>query len=319
MKLFAAFLRLIRWQNLFFIALTQWLFYHFIVIGKYPPPPQAYFQNDTLFLFGLLIFSSVLIAAAGNIINDYFDMNIDAVNKPTKNLIDRIIKRRWAMVWHLLFSFVGILLSCYISYKTGKWVIAIANAFTVLLLWFYSTTFKKKLLAGNIIIAALTAWVIVVVYFFAGATILSYKGWDPQVYPFNIKRLFKLTIFYASFAFIVSLIREAVKDMEDMYGDAQFGCETMPIKWGIPATKVFVAVWMVVCIASLFIVQVYSWQSGGCEVALYSFVFVLIPIALVLKDLYKAKIVSDYARLSKKIKYIMLAGILSMVFFKFLS
>lgn len=317
MKLLVAFFRLIRWPNLLFIAITQWLFYFSVVeyvsLGKKVNSPDI---SSHHLLFYLLIVASVLIAAAGYVINDYFDRDIDAINKPGKVVVGRVLKRRWAIVWHLLFSFLGLLISMFISYKTGKWIIVLVNLACIFLLWFYSTTFKKKLLVGNIIIATLTAWVIVVVYFFAGAGILNYEGWESDIYSFDIKKLYKFTILYAGFAFIVSLIREVVKDMEDMYGDAKYNCKTMPLEWGVPASKVFVAVWIVVCIALLAIVQLYAWQSGWWGMAVYSIILIILPLGIILKDLYKATIPADYHRLSKLIKMVMLAGILSMFFFK---
>ena len=318
MTLLFAFLRLIRWPNLLFIAFTQSLFYFFVVIDRFPVSWAAYWSEEKSYLFAMLVMASVFIAAAGNIINDYFDMHIDAINKPDKNIVDRIIKRRWAMVWHLLLSFLGIVFSIYISWQTGQWTIAVANLLSVLLLWLYSTHFKRKLLSGNIIIAALSAWVVLVVYFFAGAHLFNFSGWHPDAYPFNIKRLFKITMFYAGFAFVVSLTREVVKDMEDMHGDAAFGCRTMPIVWGIPVSKMFVAVWMLVCMAGLMMVQLYAWQSGWWYVAVYSLLFMLLPLGRILQKLYRAQTVASYASLSRKIKVVMLLGILSMIFFKLL-
>ncbi len=312
MKLFTAFLRLIRLPNLIFIALTQGLFY-FSVFNSFLLKP-GYPHKD--FLFYLLVLASVVIAAAGYIINDYFDLQIDAINKPDKVVVDKLVKRRWAIVWHLLLSAIGILLSFYISYKIGKWIILLANIFCVILLWFYSTTFKKKLLSGNIIIAALTAWVIVVVYFFAGANI---SVWQPGEISFDVRKLFKFCILYSGFAFIVSLIREVVKDLEDMDGDAKYHCHTMPIVWGVPTTKVFTAVWLIVCIAALAIVQLYAWQSGWWTMAVYCISFIITPMAVILNKLYKAVTPADYHKLSNLIKYTMLAGILSMLFFTFLG
>ncbi|MEI2749950.1 MAG: geranylgeranylglycerol-phosphate geranylgeranyltransferase [Ferruginibacter sp.] len=320
MKLVSAFLQLIRWPNLFFIALTQWLFYYCVVYALYDHSViagQRFHHNITLFY--LLMAASILIAAGGYIINDYFDRQIDAVNKPTRIVVDRVVKRRWAIVWHLLLTTIGVLIGLYVSYKTGNWLIGSANIVCALLLWFYSTMFKKKLLIGNVIIAALTAWVIVVVYFFAGATLINYEGWQMHQYPFNVKQLYKFTILYAGFAFIVSLIREVVKDLEDMNGDAQYHCNTMPIAWGVPATKVFVAVWTVVCIAALLIVQVYAWQSGWAISAVYSIVLIVAPLVYILQKLYVARIATDYHRISTWIKLVMLAGILSMIFFKYFA
>lgn len=264
-------------------------------------------------LFYLLVAASVCIAGAGYIINDYFDLSIDAVNKPQKIVIDRVIKRRWAIVWHWILSGIGLLLSFYICYKIGSWIIGLANVLAVFLLWFYSTTFKRKLLSGNIIIAALTAWVIVVVYFFCGAHISIWRLETGS----TSARFFKFTVLYAGFAFIVSLIREVIKDIEDKEGDARYGCKTMPIVWGVPTSKVFTAVWLVVCIAALAIVQLYAWQLGWWIISVYSIVCVILPLLYILRNLYKAVTPADFHRLSSIVKLVMLAGILSMLFFIF--
>jgi 4-hydroxybenzoate polyprenyltransferase len=310
MKLIAAFFKLIRWPNLFFIALTQTLFYLCVFETMLVQPG---YDHQHL-LFYLLVTASVTIAAAGYIINDYFDLQIDVINKPEKVVVDKIVKRRWAIIWHWLLSGIGVLLSLYISYRIGNWLIAIANIICVLLLWFYSTTFKKKILSGNIIIAALTAWVIVVVYFFCGANIAV---WHRSGVPFDAPKFFKFMILYAGFAFIVSLIREVIKDLEDMEGDARYQCRTMPIVWGVPTSKVFTAVWLVVCIASLLIVQLYAWQLGWWLIALYTNVVVILPLILIFKKLYAATSPLQYHQLSTYIKLVMLAGILSMLFFIF--
>ncbi len=319
MKLIKAFFQLIRWPNLIFIGLTQWLFYFCIVHSVYEPNQSTILRvNQIDGLLYLLMLASIMIAAAGYIINDYFDLQIDSINKPQKLVIDKMLKRRWAIVWHLFLSLAGLIISIYISFETGKWIIAIANFLCILLLWIYSTTFKKKILTGNIIISALTAWVVLVVYFYEGANLLNYQGWKNANYPFDIRKLYQLTILYSGFAFIVSLIREVVKDMEDIDGDARFHCQTMPIKWGIPASKVFVAVWIIICASSLIIIQIYAWQIGWWISAVYNLVFVIGPLLIVLKKLYNAKISRDYHQISNYLKIVMLAGILSMLFFKFI-
>jgi len=107
LKLLLAFLRLIRWPNLLFIAITQVLFVYCIV---HPLFLRArVIPNLTVGYFLLLTASAMLIAAAGNIINDYFDLNIDQINKPDKLVVEKIISRRWVIVWHLLLSGIGVL------------------------------------------------------------------------------------------------------------------------------------------------------------------------------------------------------------------
>src|SRR5664279_769016 len=123
MKLISAFLRLIRWPNLVFIALTQLLFFYCVII---PTLPDSYYQRGnklTPLLFYLLVAASVLIAAAGYIINDYFDINIDQVNKPQKMVVQKIINRRWAIFLHLVITFTGLALSVYVSLKTSVVII----------------------------------------------------------------------------------------------------------------------------------------------------------------------------------------------------
>ena len=120
-----------------------------------------------------------------------------------------------------------------------------------------------------------------------------------------------------SFAFIISLIREVVKDMEDMYGDEKYGCKTMPIAWGIPATKVFAATWLVVLIAALLIIEVYVLQLHWWWFALYALVVIIAPLLYILRRLYFSNTKAHYHNLSTLIKMVMFTGIISMLLFKF--
>lgn len=315
MQLFAAFMKLVRWRNLFFIVLTQTLFFTCVLRAVIELQPKDALIESKGWLFILLVIASVCIAAAGYIINDYFDVQIDAVNRPDRVVVNRMVKKRWAIFWHLCLSVIGLLLSVYVSYKTQTYVIALGNAGCILLLWFYSTTFKKQVLTGNVIIAALTAWVIVVVYFFAGAKIIGDGNWMLATYPFDIRKFFILTMAYAGFAFVLSLVREVVKDMEDLEGDAQYNCRTMPIVWGIPAAKMFVAVWVIVLLAALGFIALYAFKIGWRWQSVYVVILVWLPLVFLLKQLKQAKTVAQFHRMSTNIKWIMLAGILSMCLF----
>lgn len=317
MKLVTAFLRLIRWPNLVFIVVTQLLYYYCILIPLLKTDDLANFYKGEFFYLLLFSLSSVLIAAAGYIINDYFDLYIDRVNKPQKIVVEKIIKRRWAIVWHWFLSFAGVLIGAYLSYKQKTIFLAVANIACVILLWFYSVTFKKKLLIGNIIISLLTAWVILVFLFmFMSFPVSIVPGWHTTIYPFNEGKLFKLTILYSGFAFIISLVREVIKDMEDMEGDAKYGCRTMPIVWGVPAAKVFTAVWLVVLIGALVVIQFYAMHLGWWWSVAYCVITIIAPLVWILQKLYKAQLPKDYHQLSTAVKLVMLAGILSMIFFK---
>lgn len=306
-----AFFRLIRSVNLLFIAITQLLFQYCIVWPVFKKVNASLVLTTPVFI--ALIVASVLIAAAGYIINDYFDLNIDLVNKPNKLVVEKFIKRRWAIVWHLCLSGLGILLSAYVAWKTRAWWLLPANVGCVAALWFYSTTFKKKLLSGNVIISFLTAWVILVIGFITHYVVIK----RPDIYAMvDASKLMRRTFLYAGFAFIISLIREVVKDMEDMAGDARYGCRTMPIVWGVTASKIFTATWLIILIAGVAMIIAYILPFKWWWAAAYGAVCIIIPLLYIMRKLVKAASTGDFHQLSNWLKLVMLTGILSMLFFK---
>jgi 4-hydroxybenzoate polyprenyltransferase len=304
-----AFLKMIRLPNLFFIALTQVLFQVCIYYSLY----KGTIPEHDLFHFILLVLASLCIAAGGYVINDYFDINIDEVNKPHRLIVDRLIHRRWAIAWHFMLSLSGLILTALALPFFQKWYLILANAICVALLWFYSTSFKRKLLIGNIVISLLTSWTILIIFFSKIRLVEVFGERDP-----NHHKFFRLAILYAGFAFIISLIREAIKDIEDMQGDARYGCRTMPIVWGVNAAKVYIAVWLVVLMALLVVIQVYILQFKWWLPAIYSTVTIILPLVYVLFKLYRSSTPKEYHHLSIVTKAIMFTGILSMVFFYFL-
>ncbi len=311
-----AFFRLVRYPNLIFIAVTQFLFYFSIVAPSIHP---GVFYADELLLLSLIVVSSVFIAAGGYIINDYFDLNIDLVNKPGRIVVEKVIPRRWAILLHWFFSIAGILIGFYVSYITKNWWIGFSNIVCVLLLWVYSTTFKKKLLSGNIIISILTAWVVLIVFFFVDhISGSSMPGWQisTHVNEEAHRRIMRLAFLYGGFAFIISLIREVIKDMEDREGDERFGCRTMPIVWGIPVAKVFTGVWLMALTGALVAIQVYAIYLGWWLSVVYCVLLIIIPLLWITRRLYTATVAADFGYLSGAVKFVMLTGILSMIFFK---
>jgi len=312
MALLSAFLRLIRWPNLLFIGLTQVLFYYLVIVPSFAPQGIPVRLHPAMLV--LLTLSSILIAAAGYIINDYFDLNIDRFNKPDRLVVEKVIKRRSAILWHWFLSGIGVVLGIYISWKLRNPIIGIANIACVILLWFYSTTFKRKLLIGNVIISLLTAWVILVLY------VCEFRlgSLGDHAYRVILGRIFKYAIVYSGFAFIISLIREVVKDIEDMAGDQRYGCRTMPIVWGVNVAKVFTATWLVVLISALAVLQFYflprfySVPRAQWIMIAYGILFIDLPLLWILRKLYYVQSKPDYHRLSGVIKGVMLAGILSM-------
>jgi 4-hydroxybenzoate polyprenyltransferase len=303
LKTILAFLKLIRWQNLLFIVITQILYEYCIYLPIY--------GSHSTYQLGFIVLASVLIAAAGYIINDYFDLNIDQIKKPDRVIVNNAVSRRWAIFWHLAFSLLGLFFTVLALPPSLFWYLILANLLSILLLWLYSTNFKKQLLIGNVIISILTSWVILILFF--SKTPLSVDN----IISADHKeiRLFRLTMLYAGFAFIISLIREVLKDMEDRTGDARYGCRTMPIVWGLPASKVFVAVWIIVLAGTLVILQLYVLAYGWWLSIVYCLLAIVVPLLIVLSKLTAANTQQDFHLLSRYVKAIMFTGILSMLFF----
>lgn len=312
MQKLIAFFQLVRYKNLLFILLTQLFFYGFIIRPSYQKllAGQPLLNHD---LFHWMLIASMLIAGGGYIINDYFDLNIDKINKPDKLIVDKQISRRWAMMLHFMMSISGLVITGYVSMKLNNFLLLLLNGIAVILLWVYSTTFKKKLLSGNIIISALTAWVIFMLFF-------SEINWqNGRLIPASnlaLISIYKLAIIYGGFAFIVSLIREVIKDMEDEIGDRKYGCTTMPIVWGINATKVFIAVWIIALFGALCAIMIYALFNKWYLVCVY-IILLLAFIFNIFNKLRKAKTIVDYTKLTREVKILMLSGILSMVLYNF--
>ena len=310
LKKVAAFFKLIRYKNLFFIVLAQCLLQFCII------QPLYYEVNlvpaiDGLH-FVLIVIASICIAAAGNVINDYFDINIDLINKPNKLVVNKIVSRRWVIFWHLALNLIGLVCTMYVSLKIGMSSLFIANAVCVLLLFIYSASLKKRLLWGNILVSLLTAWVLMILI------IPEYNFFTKQSIEQSAanEKMLRLGILYAGFSFIISLVREVVKDVEDFEGDVKYGCKTMPIVWGINASKIFAGIFIIILAIILLVIQIYVVRFGWWVSICYCIIFVITPLFIVFKKLLIAQSKDDFGKLSNYIKLVMLTGILSMIFIK---
>ncbi|MFM7839664.1 MAG: geranylgeranylglycerol-phosphate geranylgeranyltransferase [Chitinophagaceae bacterium] len=311
MKVLLAFFRMIRPLNLFFILLTQSLFQYCLLMPALKNSGLTPLLTNS-YGVGLLV-SSVCIAAAGYIINDYFDQNIDRINKPGKLILERYISRRWAMFWHFALSVCGLAGSAYVGWKVHHHLgLLAANGCCVVLLWFYSTQFKRQALVGNLIIALLTAWVIGILWWIEVQRVMSRPLSLLELQAHS--RIFKFTVLYGGFAFIISLVRECAKDIEDITGDARYGCRTLPIVWGIQATKIFMITWMCVLIAALLIITVYTLPLGWYYFIGYSVLLILTPLIYTTRSIWIREQPAAFHAISNQIKFVMLTGILSMLF-----
>ena len=274
------FLRLIRVQNLLIVVLTQFLA-RIALVG--PRHEWLHILADPT--IWLLSFSTVCIAAAGYIINDYFDVKIDLINKPKRVVIGRYLKRRVAIGTHQVLNVLGCLIGLYLS----RWVFLV-DVVSVSLLWYYSARLKREPFVGNVVIALLTAFSLLVlaVYYRQNADII---------------------LIYALFSFGISLVREVIKDMQDIRGDARFGCRTLPIIWGLRRTKYLLYVLIASFIMTLFLI---ADNLSNQKLSLI-FLLLLAPITWLTYRLVYADKRRDFGYLSDLCKVIMLIGIASMV------
>ena len=279
---FTGFLKLTRFPNLLIIGLTQYLAVIFLVAH-----PENWYGKIFDFHLFLLSSSTILIAAAGYIINDYYDIKIDYVNKPHKVVVGKLVKRRIVLASHVILNFFGIAIGFYLSIWVG-----IINFLAGFLLWIYSNKLKRQPLIGNVVIAILTglAILVVAVYF---------------------QRNVSLLLNYSVFAFSINLVREVIKDMEDLRGDMRFGSKTLPIIWGLRKTKYFLYGLIGIFVFILFIL---SHQLDNLILNVF-FIVLIVPIVYLIYLLYRADSQRRFHQLSTYCKFLMLAGISSMVFF----
>jgi len=269
-------LKLTRFWNLFIIGVAQY-FTAFFLMEK----SIAVFLDLKFLLFST---STILIAAAGYIINDYYDVKIDFINKPHRVVIGKSITRRFAILFHIVLSALGVIISLFVSYRIGA-----INVISVFLLWLYSNNLKRQPFVGNLVVALLTGLSIYTVDVYYGVG-------NP------------LVTIYASFSFFITLVREIIKDMEDLKGDNTFGCRTLPIIWGVRKTKL-----VIYSILTLFSATVLLLNHFYARLPIYYFlIFLFIPLLWLLARLIRADTTKDYAWLSNFCKVIMLLGILSM-------
>ena len=227
-------------------------------------------------------------------------------------VVDKFIHRRWAIAWHFILNIIGLVFTFLAIPILEKWYLILANICCIALLWFYSTSLKRKLLIGNVVISLLISWTILVVFFSKVSLADAFGTGEGSHHKF-----FRLAVLYAGFAFMSSLVREGIKDVEDMPGDMRYGCRTMPIVWGMNSTKVYLAVWLIVLLASLLIIEAYILQFRWWLPVVYGFVLIILPVLYIFYKLFSANSTEDFHRLSTLTKSVMLTGILSMGFFYF--
>jgi 4-hydroxybenzoate polyprenyltransferase len=318
------FLRLIRYKNLLMVLLTM-------VLTKYALIDSIFFSNISIkdytlihtiysgitlnhYQFVLLALSILLITAGGYIINDVFDIETDKINKPTKVIVGNSISIKNAKFFYYLSSVFGLFLGIYLSFITENSAYSFIFLATILALFLYSKYLKKTLLIGNLLVSLLLGMVIFTTLLFnepkaENSNLLEVIG--------NFGTSFHLaliSITYIVFSVVTNLIREIIKDIEDINGDLKLKAKTLPILLGRKrASKVAFFISSVLLVLLLIVLQ--SLKKDLIFI-IYGIVCILFPLLYFMFKLWLAESKKDYSLLSNLMKVIMLFGILSMVLFK---
>ena len=306
MKKIIAFFKLIRIINLLVMALTMVLIRYCVI------KPFMSFSNLSLQLsrkdFVLLMLATLFIAAAGYIINDYYDMKSDKVNRPEKMIIGNVFSLNWAIYFNFILNGIGILFGLWLAMDIGDWNYSFIFIFTSGLLWFYSSSYKAIPLLGNFIISILVALVPLLVITFE--MILFSQNFKTELAAGDINYLpvIYFVLGFGIFAFWINFIREIVKDIEDIPGDRVAGKKTFPVAAGEKSAKILALVMSLIMIAGFgFVYWVYL---KNLMTLVYFGLFLTIPLLFLGYKLWVSAEKKDFHFVQTGLKVLMMTGLL---------
>lgn len=307
-----AFLKLIRWQELFFVAFTMFSFHYGIIT-----PMFDYFSLlpaiGKLELI-LIILSSIFIFGGGNVINDYFDRKTDFINRPESVMIIFKIRRRQAIFYHLVFSTLGIILGIIVSFMIRKPILSLFYILTVIYLWIYSVRLKKDLIINNISVALFISLIAVII------GVNEYFAFEKSITEWNeinirpIKLSIQIIFGYGIFAFIINLIREVLKDCRDVKGDSLTGVNTIPVIWGKKKANIVVFILSLIFIGLVIV----GWEGYLSKLLFFkNFIFadfyiysmIVFPAAIILGSSIFGEKPKKYLTLIRLTEFIMFTGL----------
>jgi len=312
-----AFLQLVRWPNLLIIIATQYLMRYAILETllnniyvlnnkELVKVPEMELQLSN-FQFLLLVTSTVFLTAAGYVINDYFDTKTDNLNRPNRVVVGKSISRRTTMTIHLVLNVLGIALGFYLSWSIDMLFLGFIFILVSGLLWFYSTTYKRQFLIGNLLVAFLTGLVPFMVALFEIPVLMETYNAIMLDFDINLNHILVWIGGFSFFAFITTLIRELVKDMEDFEGDRAYGRRSLPIVLGLNVSKIIVL--SLILINSFSLLFIVIFYLSDFVTFIYMIVALLLPMVILMIRLWKADSSKSYHLASLLTKLIMLTGL----------
>lgn len=304
------YLRLLRVGNLAFMAILVF------VMEKWVATPllrlAQFSEQMPWWVLTLLIISTVLIAAGGYVINDYFDVKIDRINRPDEMIVTRHISRDGAMRLFQVLTAIGVVAGLAVAWWGRSWTLAMIYIVIPGLLWFYSASYKRQLLVGNIVVAFVSALVPLLVAIVNADYLRHLYGETLQYTPIT-GQLYVWLSGFALFAFLMTLAREMVKDIEDIAGDREMECRTAAIVWGEKASKVIVTVLLIITSALIAYIgfSALPYEHGWHTLSSRFVVFgMIVPILCAIVLLWAAKTPLEYRRTQLIIKFAMFMGVM---------
>lgn len=304
-------LQLVRFSNLFFLGVLVYVMDKWVV--SYVLDAEMFYgQGLPWYILLLIAAATILIAAGGYVINDYFDIKIDRINRPDQLIVTQYISKETAMRLSIGLSGVGMVCGLVVAFLLRSTTIGILFAIIPGLLWFYSSSYKRLLIVGNVTIALLSATSILMIAI-ANVANLQLKFGDILPYTNLTDKIYAWVGGFSLFAFLLTWIREIVKDLQDQMGDREYECHSMPIVWGNTATKIVVTALIILTTVLIgwFWYSIlpfgHSWQSFSTR---YIVLAIIIPLWGTLWLLWAAKIPSDYRTCQLVLKLTMFLGML---------
>jgi 4-hydroxybenzoate polyprenyltransferase len=316
------FFTLVRWQNLLIVILTMVLMRYAVLEPVLSKIGVALIKGTgeevpmvlqfSLIDFILLVAATVFLTAGGYVINDYFDIKTDLINKG-KVIVGTRIPRRQAMMWHNIFNIIGVSLGFYISWKAGYFWLGTMFLIVSGLLYFYSASYKRQFLIGNLVVAALVGMVPLLVVLYEWPALYRYYSLNASVLPdFNF--IIYWVGGFSVFAFLTTLIREIIKDIEDFEGDIAYGRNTVPVVIGILAAKIVSVSLVVITMVLLYL----TWYLfiNDIMTLIYLSVAIILPLVYVIFKVVVSNNKKQLHSASSIMKVVMLTGILYSVVVK---
>ena len=270
----------IRGYNIPIIALAQYLSAIFILA----PEKRALSVLLDFNLFIIVIVSSLTIAS-GYIINNFYDSEKDLINRPNKSQLDRLVSQKTKLKVYFTVNFIVFLLSFFVSFRA----VLFFSAY-IFMIWFYSHKLKKMAIVGN-----MTAAFLAVLPFFA--ILLYYKNIYPQIFA------------HANFLFLLLIIREIIKDLENIKGDIANDYQTIPVMFGESTAKKIITLLTVLTIIPIyFLVEIF--EVGYMDIYFYMSLIILI---FFLQKLWKSNSKPDYLKLHNMLKFLVVSGVFCIV------